>query len=197
MKGRLNRGNHAALGEEFAAFWDAVKEGGKTGEYGHFKVADILGGHNDWSLGIKMDGIDREIYRRTKEPIVDGIMDNGPYTGHGSTIVLPVMKVITNAVHRQGFTVNDMEVLYTRSSVMHTHSMGGQIMGLAQCTDDDKHDFVAVTLTFWKSDLDLEMAGENIGIIVRTIDEARKQPTISRVKPTEEACNATSDDGTD
>ena len=70
-------------------------------------------------------------------------------------------------------------------------------MGLAQCTDDDKHDFVAVTLTFWKSDLDLEMAGENIGIIVRTIDEARKQPTISRVKPTEEACNATSDDGTD
>jgi hypothetical protein len=172
---------YASLFEEFEDFWKGVKEGGKPGEHEHFKIDAILGGNvdQDWNLGIRIDGIENDTFQRTKKSIVDRIMENGPYTGHGSKIALPIMKLIANTVHRQGFTVNDLEAFYTRSNTMHTYLMGGQIMVIAQCTGDDNKDFAAVTMTFWKSDLDLEKAGENMGFIVRAIDEARKQPSDS------------------
>ena len=53
---------------------------------------------------------------------------------------------------------------------------------MAQCTDGDKKDFVGVALTFWKSELDLEKAGENMGTIVRAIDDVRKKPSDSTIK---------------
>ena len=175
---------YASLFEEFEAFWKEVKEGGKIGEYEHFKLDDFfwVQDEHDYFLGIKIDGIERGIFRQAKESIVDGIMENGPYTGHGSKIVAPVLGFISNTSFRVGyfksndFKINDAEPFYTRSSVFHTYLRGGQMLMMAQCTDGDKKDFVGVALTFWRSDLDLDKAGENMGIIVRAIDDARKQP---------------------
>ena len=175
---------YASFFEEFEAFWKEVKEGGKLGEYEHFQLDAILGAKvdQDWSLGVKMDGIDGDIYWQTKESIVNGIMENGPYARHGGNILTPLFKHLNNTNDRQGFTVNDMELFYTRSSFMHAYLIGGQMMTLAHCTDDHNKDFVGITLAshkfpFQTSALDLEKTRENIGIIVRAIDEARKQPS--------------------
>jgi len=173
---------YASLFEEFEAFWKEVKEGGKIGEYEHFRLDDFfwVQDEHDYFLGIKMDGIERDIFRQAKESIVAGIMENGPYTGHGSKIAGSVLTLISNASFRVGylksndFKINDWEPFYTRSSVFHTYLRGGQMLIMAQCTDSDKKDFVGVALTFWRSDLDLKKAGENMGIIVRAIDDARK-----------------------
>ena len=174
---------YASLFEESEAFWKEVKEGRKTGGYEHFKLDDFLWvrDEHDYFLGIRMYGIENDIFRHAKESIVDGIMENSPYTGHGSKILMPVMNFISNTTFRVGyfksndFKINDAEPFYTRSSVLHTYLMRGQMLIMAQCTDGDKKDFVGVAFTFWKSDFDLEKAGENLGIIVRAIDVARQE----------------------
>ena len=90
---------------------------------------------------------------------------------------MPVLNSISNASFRAGsfksndFKINDAEPFYTRSSVMDTYLRGGQMLIMAHCTDGDKKDFVGIALTFWKSELDLEKAEENLGIIVRLLDE--------------------------